>query len=55
MEMARSGTVSDALIINMIQDRSGKFDTSPTGVIALKQSGVSDTVIMAMQRHNRTR
>lgn len=55
MEMCRSGTVSDALIINMIQDRSGNFDTSPTGVIALKQAGVSDTVIMAMQRHNRTR
>lgn len=54
MEMGRS-QVSDAIIINTIQDRGGAFDTTPSGIIALKQAGISDTVIMAMQRHNRTK
>jgi uncharacterized protein YcfJ len=53
-EMANSH-ISDAIIINTIQDRGGAFDTSPTGIISLKKDGVSDTVIMAMQRHNKTR
>lgn len=47
--------VSDPIIINTIQDRGGAFDTSPSGIIGLKDAGVSDTVIMAMQRHNKTR
>lgn len=54
MEMGKS-QVSDAIIINTIQDRGGAFDTTPSGIITLKQAGISDTVIMAMQRHNRTR
>ncbi len=53
MEMGRS-EVSDAIIINTIQTRGGEFDTTPSGIISLKQAGISDTVIMAMQRHNRT-
>jgi len=52
--MAQS-QISDAIIINTIQDRGCAFDTSPNGIIALKKDGVSDTVIMAMQRHNKTR
>ena len=54
VEMVQS-EISDALVINTIQVRGGAFDTSPPGIIALKKSGVSDTVIMAMQRHNRNR
>ena len=53
-EMANK-KISDAIIINTIQDRGGMFDTSPTGIINMKDAGVSDTVIMAMQRHNKTR
>lgn len=52
MDMGRS-QISDAIIINTIQDRGGAFDTTPSGIISLKQAGVSDTVIMAMQKHNR--
>jgi uncharacterized protein YcfJ len=47
--------VTDVIIINTIQDRGGAFDTSPSGIISLKDAGVSDTVIMAMQRHNKSR
>ena len=54
IDMAHS-QISDAIIINTIQDRGGAFDTSPNGIIGLKKDGVSDTVIMAMQRHNKTR
>lgn len=54
IEMGHS-QISDAIIINTIQDRGGAFDTSPNGIIGLKKDGVSDTVIMAMQRHNKTR
>lgn len=54
IDMAHS-KISDAIIINTIQDRGGAFDTSPNGIISLKKDGVSDTVIMAMQRHNKTR
>ena len=54
IEMSQQG-LSEAIIINTIQDRGGAFDTSPNGIIGLKKDGVSDTVIMAMQRHNKTR
>lgn len=47
--------MSEALIISTIQDRGGAFDTSPNGIIGLKKDGVSETVIMAMQRHNKNR
>lgn len=54
IEMANA-QMSEALIISTIQDRGGAFDTSPNGIIGLKKDGVSETVIMAMQRHNKTR
>lgn len=54
IEMVES-QISDAVVINTIQDRGGAFDTSPSGIIQLKRGGVSDTVIMAMQRHNISR
>ena len=47
-EMTRAGLGED-LIISTIQSRGGRFDLSPGGLIALKQSGVSDRVVMAAQ------
>ena len=48
VQMARAGT-SDMLICNEIRTHGGRFDTSPSAIINLQQSGVSDTVIQAMQ------
>lgn len=47
--------VSDSVIQSAIQDRGGIFDTSPAGIIALKQAGVSDAIIQCMQRSNMAR
>lgn len=47
--------LSDMLIMSTIQNRGGKFDTSPNAVIYLKENGVSDNVIQAMQQHDRVR
>ncbi len=46
--MAQNG-LGDEVIINAIQTRGGRFDTSPQSLINLKASGVSDHVIAAMQ------
>ncbi|TWT90901.1 Glycine zipper 2TM domain protein [Pseudobythopirellula maris] len=46
--MARAG-LGDDLIIGAIRSRGGRFDLSPNGLIVLKQSGVSDRVILAAQ------
>ena len=46
--MARNG-LGDAVIINAIQTRGGRFDTSPQSLIGLKSQGVSDDVIRVMQ------
>jgi uncharacterized protein YcfJ len=54
IEMVQS-QVSDAIVISSIQDRGGAFDTSPQAIINLKKGGVSDTVVMSMQRHNLAR
>jgi outer membrane lipoprotein SlyB len=48
VEMTRAG-VGDDVIISTIRSRGGRFDLSPGGLIALKQSGVSDRVVMAAQ------
>lgn len=52
VNMVQSKEVSDAIVINAIEARGGMFDTSPQAIISLKKAGVSDTVVMAMQRHN---
>ena len=49
IEMTRAG-LNDSVIIGAIQTRGGRFDLSPAGLIQLKQSGVSDTLIMAAQQ-----
>jgi len=48
VQMAQSG-VSDVVICNDIRTRGGNFDTSPQAIIYLQRSGVSDTVLQAMQ------
>ena len=48
VEMTRAG-VSEDVIISTIRSRGGRFDLSPNGLIALKQSGVGDRVVMAAQ------
>ena len=45
--------LSDDLIISTIQTRGGRFDASPTGLIGLKQAGVSDRVVLAAQQASR--
>ncbi|HEX6961925.1 MAG TPA: YMGG-like glycine zipper-containing protein [Lacipirellula sp.] len=53
VEMTRAG-IGDDLIISTIQSRGGRFDLSPGGLIALKQSGVSDRVVLAAQAMGRS-
>ena len=48
-QMAQAG-VGDDLIISTINSRGGRFDLSPNGLIALKQAGVSDRVLIAAQQ-----
>jgi hypothetical protein len=48
VQMTRAG-VGDDVIISTIRSRGGRFDLSPNGLIVLKQSGVSDRVVMAAQ------
>ena len=48
MKMSKAG-LDDAVIIQTIQTQPGHFDTSPDNLIALKNAGVSQQVIAAMQ------
>ncbi|MCC6491406.1 MAG: glycine zipper 2TM domain-containing protein [Pirellulales bacterium] len=48
VDMTRAG-LSEELIISTIRARGGRFDLSPNGLIGLKQSGVSDRVVIAAQ------
>ena len=47
IKMVKAG-LSDDLIVTTIKDSPGTYDTSVNGLIALKQAGVSDTVVGAM-------
>jgi hypothetical protein len=47
-----SAHVSDPTIIRTIRNRGANFDTSPQAIISLQKSGVSDTVVEAMQNNN---
>lgn len=47
--MAQSG-LGEQVIINAVQSRGGQFDLSPQGLVQLKNSGVSDGVILAIQQ-----
>ncbi len=46
--MAQSG-VGDDVIINSVNTRGGRFDLSPGAIIQLKNSRVSDRVLLAIQ------
>lgn len=48
IRLSQSG-IGEDVIINMVNTRGGRFDLSPDAVIALKGSGVSDRVILAVQ------
>lgn len=48
VEMTRAG-LSEEVIINTIRSRGSRIDTSPTSLVFMKQSGVSDRVVMAAQ------
>ena len=43
-----SAQLSDDVIISTVNASPGAYDTSPDGLIALKQAGVSDKVIAAL-------
>jgi hypothetical protein len=51
LEMTRAG-VSEDVIISTMQSRGARLDLSPNSLIALKQSGVSDRVVLAAQGMN---
>lgn len=52
IQLASNG-VSEEVIISTIRSQGGRFDLSPQAVITLKNSGVSDRVILEMQNHDR--
>jgi hypothetical protein len=49
VEMAENG-VSDGVICTVIRTQGGKFDTSPDAIDALREAGVSDVVIEAIEK-----
>ncbi|MAT68957.1 MAG: hypothetical protein CMJ58_05480 [Planctomycetaceae bacterium] len=49
VQMTQAG-VSEDLIISTMQSRGVRLDLSPGGLISLKQSGVSDRVVLSAQR-----
>ncbi|ODA36673.1 hypothetical protein [Planctopirus hydrillae] len=51
LQMIHAG-ITDDLIISTLADRRGHFQLSPAGIIELRNRGVSDRVIQAMQRYN---
>jgi uncharacterized protein YcfJ len=48
--MSQQG-VSEAIIINTIRTRGGRFRTDPQSIIALQQGGVSQQVILEAQQY----
>ncbi len=48
VNMSQNG-LSDSIICNEIRTRGGMLDTSPTAIIYLQKSGVSERVIETMQ------
>lgn len=52
LEMTRAG-VSDDVIISTMRSRGVQIDLSPQSLISLKQSGVSDRVVLAAQEMSR--
>lgn len=51
VKMSKAG-LDDSVILQTIQTQPGAYDTAPDDLIALKNAGVSQRVIMAMQARN---
>lgn len=49
IQMTAAG-LSDEVIVGAIQNRGGRFDLSPQGLITLKRNGVTDRVVATAQR-----
>ena len=49
LQMTRAG-ISEEVIISTMRSRGARIDLSPQALIALKQQGVSDRVVMAAQQ-----
>jgi hypothetical protein len=49
LQMSHAG-ISDDVIISTMHQRGARIDLSPQGLIALKQQGVSDRVVVAAQQ-----
>lgn len=47
--MTQNG-VGDEVIVQAVLTRGGRFDLSPEGIVHLKNSGVSDRVLLAIQK-----
>jgi uncharacterized protein YcfJ len=49
IRMTQSG-VSDDVIVNTVKNRGGRIDMSPNAIIDLKSNGVSDYVVLEIQK-----
>ena len=54
INMAQSG-LSDQVILNAVDTRGGQFDLSPSAIIELKNHGVSESVILSIQKQSSSR
>jgi hypothetical protein len=50
IKMARAGLSSEVMIAT-IRKSACKFDTSPSSLVAMKEAGIADDVLMEMVRH----
>ena len=51
----KANVTEDEIVTNIAQSRSNDFDVSPKGLARLKQAGVSDQILIAMQTHQSPR
>lgn len=51
----KAGIVENEIVTNIAQSRSNDFDVSPKALARLKQAGVSDQVLIAMQNYQTPR
>ncbi|HJQ25586.1 MAG TPA: hypothetical protein VKA60_16820 [Blastocatellia bacterium] len=51
----KAGVPEDEIVTNITQSRANDFDLSPAELARLKQAGVSDQVLLAMQGHQTPR
>lgn len=51
IKMAKAG-LDDTIILQTIRTQPGRYDTTPDDLITLKNAGVSQDVIAALQAHN---